>query len=64
VIEEMQRQAQVRYTAAMAVFRGLPPDTTFEAALTIKTARGDPCAQGWRKQNDGNYSKVARCEPA
>ena len=59
VIEEMERQAQVRYTEAMAVFANLPP-MTFAEALRIKRERHDPCAEGWTKIGD-TFSKLTRC---
>jgi hypothetical protein len=61
VVEQMQQQTQMRNVKAMEVFAGLPP-MTFEAALKIKAARGDPCALGWRKERDGTFSKTVRVD--
>ena len=58
VVAKMQRQGQLRYAEAMAVFEGLSNDTTFADALAIKTAGGDLRAQGWTKQSDGTYAKM------
>ena len=58
VVAEMQRQTQLRYTEAMAVFEGQSRDTTFADALAAKRAQGDASAEGWTKQSDGTFSKV------
>lgn len=57
VIARMQLLTGIRHDATMAVFRGLPSGTSFADAIRIKTARGDPCAQGWSRQRDGSYAK-------
>lgn len=61
VIRQMKRLDALRYSEAMAVFAGLPPDISFAEALSRKAAQGDPVAQGWELQADGVYTKLARC---
>jgi hypothetical protein len=58
VIARMQVLSQARYDAAMAVFEGLPPNTSFGDAVRIKQARKDPVADGWELQDGGNYVKT------
>ncbi|OSI28955.1 hypothetical protein BST66_27885 [Bradyrhizobium canariense] len=53
---------QRRREEAMAVFEGLPPDITFEAALAIKRERRDPSAEGWMKLSDGSFAKKVRAK--
>ena len=50
-----------KFLDTTAVFEGLPRDISFEAALAIKAARGDPSAHGWTKQSDGVYVDTTRC---
>jgi hypothetical protein len=61
VIEMCRIISQRRYAEAMAVFEGLPRDVSFADALRIKASRGDACAQGWRRESDGTFSKLTRC---
>ena len=59
VIAHMRSLSECRYAEAMAVFEGLP-SMSFADALRIKSASGDPSAQGWTKQSDGTFSKTTR----
>jgi hypothetical protein len=61
VVEMCRTISQRRCEEVSRIFAGLSHDISFADALRIKREQHDPCAQGWTKQSDGTYSKLARC---